>query len=152
MSQRPIYETEQDLASEREVAGMLAERFNCLFSKMPIRYNLDYALKKTDDRCIGYCEIKSRKYSMAEIDNFGGYLMSVGKWASAKNLCESSCVPFLLAVRTTDGVWAAKFKPHTNDFRPDGVLVRGRKDRGDWQDVEPCVLLNVSRFKKFYDL
>jgi len=28
------------------------------------------------------------------------------------------------------------------------VLVRGRKDRDDWQDIEPCVLLDVNKFKK----
>jgi len=26
--------------------------------------------------------------------------------------------------------------------------VRGRTDRGDWQDIEPCVLLNTNRFKQ----
>ena len=74
----------------------------------------------------------------------GGYLLSIGKWAAAKTLCEASNLPFTLVVTTTDGIWFYVVQ----DFKPDSVLVRGRKDRNDWQDVEPCVLLDVAKFSK----
>jgi len=27
-------------------------------------------------------------------------------------------------------------------------VIKGRKDRNDWQDIEPCVLLNTNGFKR----
>jgi hypothetical protein len=110
---------------------------------MPIRYHLDFVLTK-GDKVVAYCEVKSRSYTMEKIDAMGGYLMSIGKWSAAKNLSEASCVPFILVARTVDGIWYMS----TQDFRPDGVLLRGRTDRQDWQDIEPCVLLECRRFKK----
>jgi hypothetical protein len=84
---------------------------------------------------------------MAKIGQFGGYLLSLGKWMAAKQISESSDLPFFLVVKTTDAVYYAEFR--TGFFQPDDVLVRGRKDRDDWQDIEPCVLLDVNKFKKF---
>ena len=49
-----------------------------------------------------------------------------------------------LAVKTLDGIWYAKF----TSFKPDDVMVMGRTDRDDWQDIEPCVVLNCNKFKK----
>lgn len=144
---RPMYETEEHLEAEAKTAKMLADAWSCEFHKMPIRYNLDFVAKR-GDVAISFCEFKTRNYTMQKIGEMGGYLISIGKWAAAKMLCEASGLPFTLIVTATDGVWYCVVQ----DFKPDGVLVRGRKDRNDWQDIEPCVLLNVDRFTKFRDV
>jgi hypothetical protein len=70
--------------------------------------------------------------------------MSIGKWVAAKNLSEATQLPFILAVKTLDGIWYSTFET----FTPDNVFIMGRTDRNDWQDIEPCVVLDCKRFKK----
>lgn len=140
---RPLYETNETLSSEQGVIERLCQKWGCDFSKLPIRYHLDYVLMR-GDKAVAFCEVKTRNYEMLRIDELGGYLMSIGKWSAAKHICDGTGLPFILAVKTLDGIWYAKF----TEFKPDDVLVRGRTDRGDWQDIEPCVLINCNRFKK----
>ena len=85
---------------------------------------------------------------MEHIGQMGGYLLSLQKWIAARNMSLSTAVPFILVVKTLDGVYYAAFD---TDFLPDNLLVRGRKDRGDWQDIEPCILLKTHRFTKIAD-
>jgi hypothetical protein len=139
---RGLYETQDDLDRENSVVKTLEKAWNCTMTKLPIRYHLDFVIKR-GDKAVAFCEVKTRNYTMAQIDSFGGYLMSIGKWASAEGLTRASGLPFVLVVKTSDGLYHAIFK----DFKPDDVLVRGRTDRNDWQDIEPCVLLNTQRFK-----
>lgn len=140
---RPLYESNTDLNNEQYVAQKIGTAWGCEFKKMPIRYHLDFVLTK-GDKAVAFCEVKSRNYTMQRIDEMGGYLMSIGKWSAAKNLSEASGLPFILVARTLDGIWYTVVK----DFKPDDVLVRGRTDRNDWQDIEPCVLLKCERFKR----
>jgi hypothetical protein len=140
---RQMYENEETKASEEEVMNHLCLKWSCSFSKMPIRYNLDYVLS-VDKKAVAFCEVKTRNYEMEKINELGGYLMSLGKWMAAKNTYDATNLPFLLAVKTLDGIWYAKF----TSFKPDVVMVMGRTDRGDWQDIEPCVVINCNRFKK----
>ncbi|MFN7323059.1 MAG: hypothetical protein ACK5SP_02180 [bacterium] len=142
---RPRYETKDDLDREQHVAAILEQEWRCRLEKLPIRYHLDYVITQ-DGKAVAFCEIKTRRYSMEQIDKMGGYLMSIGKWTSAMALSDSSGLPFILTAVTTCGVWYAVFR--SGEFDADDVLVRGRTDRNDWQDVEPCVLLYSSRFTR----
>ncbi len=131
---RPLYETDADLKREGSVVEILEKAWNCTMTKLPIRYHLDYVARR-GDKAVAFCEVKTRNYTMQKIDQLGGYLMSIGKWSSAESLYRASGLPFILAVHATDGVYYASF----TEFTPDDVLVRGRTDRNDWQDIEPCV-------------
>lgn len=140
---RPLYETESDLNRESKIAEFLETAWQCSFKKLSIKYALDFALT-VDGKVKAFCEIKTRNYTMNEIQSMGGYLLSIGKWTAAKQLCDSSGLPFVLIVSAKDALYKGRFI----DFKPDDVLLRGRKDRNDWQDVEPCVLLKTNRFKR----
>ena len=140
---RPLYETSADLNKEADVAKMLEDKWNCKFVKIPIKYHLDFVISR-NDVALAYAELKIRKYSMERIGSMGGYMMSVGKWVAAKQLCEASLIPFILIVKAPEGLYQMK----ETKFSPDSVSVRGRTDRNDWQDIEPCVMLNVDKFKK----
>jgi len=140
---RPIYESKKDLDGEVQVAEVLGQKWGCKFIKLPIRYHLDFVITK-GDMAVAYAELKVRKYSMPDIGRMGGYMISLGKWAAAKQMSEASLLPFILVVKASDGI----YQYTTKTFEHDGVMVRGRTDRNDWQDVEPCVMLNVDRFKK----
>ena len=140
---RPLYETSADLDNEDSISKMLSHHWNCEFVKLPLRYHLDFVVTR-NDKAVGFAEFKTRNYSMADINKMGGYLLSIGKWSAAKQLCEASQLPFALVVKTLDGLYCSTF----TEFKPDDVLVRGRTDRSDWQDIEPCVLLITQRFKR----
>ena len=140
---RPLYETDSDLNKESKIARFLEVAWGCSFKKLPIRYALDFALT-VDDTVKAFCEIKTRNYSMKEIQSMGGYMLSIGKWMAAKQLSEASGLPFVLIVCTTDALYQGRFV----SFKPDSVSLKGRKDRNDWQDIEPCILLNANQFKR----
>lgn len=140
---RPLYETQEDLSSEAAVAEHLAKIWKCEMSKLPIRYHLDFVAQRGKN-AVAFCEVKVRNYSMDQIGKMGGYMLSLGKWSSAKQMCEASGLPFILVVKATDGIWFALI----DSFKPDSVIVNGRTDRSDWQDIEPCVLIKQSRFKR----
>ncbi len=139
---RPLYETSADLDREKDVAQSVEAVLQCKLVKMPIRYGLDYAIEDAG-KVVAFCEIKCRTYTMQSIGNMGGYLLSLGKWMSAKQLYESTGLPFVLIVRATDGMYYATFRSFHTD-----VSMKGRKDRGDWQDIEPCALIDVNKFKR----
>lgn len=140
---RPMYETKVDLDNEQTAIKVAEKKWQCEMAKLPIRYHLDFVAKR-GDKAVAFCEVKTRNYTMEKIGQMGGYLMSIGKWSAAKQLHDATGLPFILIVRTIDGIWYSSFK----EFTPDDVLVRGRTDRNDWQDIEPCVLLDVSKFTK----
>ena len=137
---RPTYETEEDLQRESLVIKQVESAWKCQAVKLSVKYSLDYALKR-GDAVMAFCEIKTRNYTMADITKMGGYLLSLGKWTAAKQLSDSTTLPFMLVVQALDGVYHSK-----NPFTPKGVLFRGRTDRNDWQDVEPCVVLDTKNF------
>ncbi len=140
---RPLYETQDNLSSESDVAGYLSKIWKCDMVKLPIRYHLDFVAQRGKN-AVAFCEVKVRNYSMDQIERMGGYMLSLGKWSSAKQICEASGLPFILIIKTTDGIWFALIE----SFKPDSVIVNGRQDRGDWQDIEPCILIKKSRFKQ----
>lgn len=140
---RPLYETAVDVNNEQAVARDVESAFQCVLHKLPIRYGLDYALED-EGQIKAWAEVKVRSYTMQAIGNMGGYLLSLGKWIAARALCESTGLPFVLIVRATDGLYYAKFKT----FHAARIEMKGRHDRGDWQDIEPCVLIETGRFNR----
>jgi hypothetical protein len=112
----------------------------------PIKYHLDYLLQnKITNENIAFIEIKCITYSMAQIKSFGGYKLSLDKWLTACKLHEVTGIPCHLIVWATDGLFYCDMD---NTQRPD-IVVFGRTDRNDSQDVEPSVLLKHDRFIEF---
>ena len=140
---RPLYESQSDLRNEAQVISILTQEWSAQFHKLPIRYHLDYAVTK-DGRVVAYVEVKVRRYSMAQIDKWGGYMLSVAKLQTAQELCRISNAVFCLVVQCTDGLYWMTIK----DYSAFPVVITGRSDRGDSQDIEPCVLIPGSRFTR----
>lgn len=138
---RPLYETQADLRNEAAVIKILSQKWRVNFHKLPIKYHLDYAATR-NGKVVAYVEVKVRKYRMDQIDKWGGYMLSVGKLQTAKQLCEISNTSFCLAVQCVDGLYWITIK----DFSQFPVVITGRADRGDAQDVEPCVLIPAEKF------
>lgn len=95
-------------------------------------------------KVVAWVEIKRRKKTMEEISSLGGVMVNLEKMAAAQNISHITNIPFMLALGTTDGVYAAKF---TDDFLPDDLTVCGRVDRNDPNDVEACAIYRAHRFR-----
>lgn len=118
----------------------VSSAWRCEFAKLPIKYQLDYALTR-HKKIVALAEIKCRRYSSSSIRSLGGYMLSAHKWVAAQSLSQHCGVPFLIILRLTDGIFFAK--PN----KPSGLILGGRTDRGDLDDVEPCVLIDMDKFK-----
>ena len=140
---RPQYETDADLQRESAVIERFKSKWNVEVEKLPVRYYLDYIMHR-GDKTLAFCEIKTRNVKIQQIKDWGGFILSLSKWISAKNIVEATGLPFILIYRTFDGDYYNKI----TEFTHDGIYYRGRNDRNDWQDMEPCVMLNADRFKE----
>lgn len=143
---RPLYESSQQAARERAIVSELCVSWKCNAKKLPIHYHLDYVLVRSDT-AIAFAEVKS-KYSktLAEVNDLGGYLVNLSKIERAANFQRLTGLPFALIVEFKDGV-------HVAIIRDIGsmrylTVVRGRMDRGDWQDVEPALIIATCLFSK----
>lgn len=143
---RPLYEGAHDRTNEQAVAAKLAGLWGCEAVKLPMSYELDFAFVR-DGIVASFVEVKCRAYSWAQINQWGGYMLALSKWERALSLFQTSGRPFTLAVHTPDGIY---FKV-CREFGFAPVKIGGRRDRGDWQDIEPVVMLPTGLFTRACD-
>ena len=142
---RPIYQTPDNLIDEQQLAHFIEYTCDCKLIKMPIRFHIDFVVEKKG-KIVAFCEYKTRNYSMETLDNWGGVILSIGKYAAAKQLYECSGFPFVFIISTLDGIWYTKF----DEFTKQQVQFKGRNDRKDWQDKEPCIMLKANVWTKIF--
>jgi len=135
---RPIYETRADRGREAEFSLLLSKKFNCTFSKLPIRYGLDFSAVR-DGRVVAFVETKVRTNPVGQ---YPTYMISSGKFMHADALSRATGLKCMLAVRWSDA-WGYTELTMSPDIT---VSIGGRMDRGDEQDIEPVCLIPISRF------
>jgi len=146
---RPIYESEADRILEREVISRLAAHWGLGYAKMKMSCVIDFALLD-GKRVVAVAEVKGRNYSSADIERFGGLILSTGKVLSAKDWVSALLVPFVLVVKLTDGVFYLSIR-NNEDWPAMVIEMAWRRDRGDLQDIEPCCLFPMSLFERLQD-
>ena len=137
---RPLYESSTDISNEAAVVAEVSKKWRRHFDKLPIKYGVDYCVTKGAD-IVAFAEVKCRNYSYSEIDKMGGYMISAHKWVIGGTFADAIGVPLVLIVKLTDGIWWTK-------ERSKKLILGGRKDRNDPQDVEPCILIPMKSFVK----
>jgi hypothetical protein len=141
---RPIYETRANLDQELSVAAVVARKWDCVPVKLPMKYSVDFALVR-NKQIKSFCEMKSRNYTLTQLDKMGGVMISFDKWMKAKSICRSANVPFILIIQTVDKkIWYSVF---SDEFVRMPTYLGGRTDRNDSQDIDACVLLDAKLFK-----
>lgn len=136
---RPVYETAHDRARETGVSEALALAWRCEVHKLPRLYACDFAVMR-DNVVQAWLEIKVRNAS------YSTYLLSLHKWIKGVELSEATGKPFLLVVSwPVDGERVICYRPLVRE--PVHVVLGGRKDRGDPNDVEPMVEIPMSGFR-----
>ena len=139
---RPAYETDENLISEIAVKKIIERNWNCDLIKLPTQYRFDYVAER-DGKVVAFIEIKVRKYSSAKIDAMGGYMISLSKIVAAKQFAMAAGIRSVLVVNLIDGIY---YFPIDKQFATSDLAIKGRTDRGDWEDVEPCALIPMGEF------
>jgi len=138
------FETEADRMNEEDAMRVFLRTFACDAYKLEFGAFADYELRK-NGQLRGYVEIKTRKYTMHQIDRMGGYNLALQKWEKARRTCNLQQVQFVLLLNLADGV----YYHITRDFQIDDCLSSwGRKDRNHVSAIEPAIVLKAHRFAK----
>lgn len=133
---RPRNETAADLTREFATAQVIEDLWQVKVVKLSERlYEVDWALFR-DDHLKAWAEFKHRE------KRYDTLLLSSAKWMRGRWLARETGVPFLLFVQWPDGLHWCQLG--------DGVLpvVKGGNSRGQNGDIEPCVLIDTSTFKR----
>jgi len=139
---RKMYETEEDLKRESQLADEISNRWNCDLHKLPLQYHLDYVAER-DKEIRAFLELKCRTF---EMDKYPTFMISLSKMMWSKLLFGASGKETFLIVRWTDKI--ARCDLLHCDYK---VAMGGRRDRGDWQDIDPCCYIPLSEFTVIAD-
>lgn len=144
---RPKYEQPRDLDNEQFIAAILPE---LNITKVPHFYGFDFFGNLDGETAILELKVRSKSFDTMRDGNL---ILSSRKYQA----CVTFPVPHkLLLVKTPEGLFYANMERDVL-FLGDGVkkypqlIIDGRKDRNDPQDIEPCVLFPKANFKQLYN-
>lgn len=135
---RPTYETADDRDRERFIAKKIERIFNRKAIKLPKQYRLDYALM-CDELITAWLEIKRRNI---EFDQYPNVYLSLSKVMAAREFHGATGLPCVFFVQFNDCLAHAQMYKFGRQ-----ITFKGRTDRGDWQDLEPIVLIPMREWK-----
>lgn len=150
---RPRYETPQDLVNERKAVDVLLRRMFAVTAEKieePKQYPIDFRLW-SGPLLVGYAEVKRRPKPWSyfvglENNGHGGPMVAEHKITTARADAEPASVPYYLLFSAGDGVYAMRVEPEEWRHREWQVEMKGRTDRNDPADIEPCVVLSCAQF------
>ena len=135
---RPIYETRQDKYNEVSVAQYLTEKHGGVYVPSEELAPFDgVLLSRGQPKAL--VEIKVRTTASS---TYATYMISAAKVDSIIAMAKEQKLIPLLVVKFTDGVFITKL---VEDFKRG---LGGRYDRGDTRDVEECMYIPMSKFRK----
>lgn len=136
---RPAYETPENLSQEDRVATTLASHYKVEIVKLSPKYSFDRAII-TNNQITGFIEIKVRTNPSTQ---YPDYLISASKMFHAMLWITQMGMNVFLAVQWTDRLGVHEL----GQFDNYSCRLAGRTDRGDVQDLEPCLFIPVKWFK-----
>lgn len=148
---RPFYETQNDREKEFKVAQSVATLWGYTALKLKPACEVDYALTLFDD-IKGVMEIKCRNYSYDQLDRLGGYMLSCHKMSALRRWHTDFPIGIAIVIELTDGIYCWTIQSGIAIERFSKIKMTGRKDRNDPQDIEPCVLIPMGKFRKILDV
>jgi hypothetical protein len=136
---RPVYETVADRLREGDVREYIMDKYECNYVQSGRLAIVDGYLHRTNGDLVAVVEIKCRNNAY---NKYPTYMISANKWRNGLRLADDHGVIFLLVVGFTDGIYVTKMKENYE------VKRGGRYDRGDSMDVEDCVYIPMSDFRR----
>ena len=137
---RPIYEKSSDRSAEEIAIKKFINSFDpeVEFFKLPIQYKMDFALVR-NGQITALVEVKSRKNKK---NAYPTYMISMSKLTSAASY-KAIGINCILLIQWSDQIGWIQMNHKEWTFK-----VGGRKDRNDWQDIEPVGHISVKNFKE----
>lgn len=135
---REFYENNIDRKNEKEIAWKIGVQTGLQFYKNKPDIRIDFSFCDSCNNVKFFAEMKRRNH------NFGFYStlnISATKLNSALSWKKALNIPIYLFIEYNDGIKWIELLDH------DGIIIWGRKDRNDNQDIEPSIKLNIDRFK-----
>lgn len=140
MQVRQTYETAVDVDNERSVADQFERKWGAKFIKLRRLAPVDFAIVR-DGTVVGWAEVKCRKHEMGKYPTL---ILSADKAMSIMGRVEHSGLPCFLCVRFSDGLAFVAMK----DEYLSRISIKGRNDRGDDDDMEPCIEVPIADFRR----
>lgn len=139
---RKTYETADHIAAEKKAFDYyFRTEYSPGYIKAPKYYPFDYCVKDSKGRIIEGVEIKVRD---VDLEKLGSVKISLQKFAKLVSM--TWVLPISLIVQANDGMYRLELRGKSyEDITP---CVWGRRDRGDADDMEPCVEIPLHLFKK----
>jgi hypothetical protein len=129
------HESAKDLTNEQAVLNKLCKRWKCEAFKLPVRYELDFALIR-DGKLKCFVEVKCRGCTQA---TYPTAIVGYRKVCTGLTLAEKAGVPFYLVYRWTDKLG------YTGTFTGE-IRAGGRYDRWDEQDPDLWMHIPINQF------
>lgn len=136
---RPIYENDLTKIEESNFADEICSTWSVHLQKLKMSMGLDFAIVKKS-KIVGFAELKCRKVTK---NQYPTYLIGLSKIIYAKNINQSCQKPVILFVKWADCAGWVRLDDPELKF---DLAMGGRKDRNDWQDIEPICFIPVSEF------
>lgn len=135
---RQQYETQHDLDNEIEIGNYLCQKWKCTMEKLPISYKVDFMFFQNS---IPKALVEMRVRKIKHDQYADGVFMSLGKFTTGHQYSEILNIPFIFAVKFTDGLFVSKLEK--------GYSVKwgGRNQMRDSADREPVVMIPPIAFK-----
>ncbi|MCA1776102.1 MAG: hypothetical protein LC676_10970 [Loktanella sp.] len=130
---RPLYARQKDDDNERTVASVLERHYGVTAQQTPRRYVVDLLLLHPNGRPHSWVEVKARTIPFRGAPYL---IMSLEKVIGLQVMAAATGIASRIAIKLTDGVFIAECPKRPVEFK-----MSGRRDRGDPEDMEPCVLL-----------
>ena len=134
---RQLYENETNRNNEQAAKVTLEASWSVTLRKLPIKYGAEWVAFR-GDQAVAVIEYKNRPHDSTR---FPTYLLSVHKWMSMRSLANTIGVPAILVVEFVDGM-----RHCTLEDEMATTAWAGRRDRGDADDLEPCMMIPMDRF------
>jgi len=136
---RTTYEAKLDVTNEKAVQAEIEKRWSCNLHKMPKAQHIDWVATR-GKQATAFIELKCRTNKRHQYPTL---MLSFSKWMHGIQMASAAAIPFLLVIRWLDGTYYLK----VTDSTPMRVEHGGRQDRGDWQDMEPVVQIDINLFR-----
>jgi hypothetical protein len=144
MSDRPMYETQEDLKNEFNIKCAIEQITGTHLIKLPIKYYADFIAWKELSPCrYPFAIIEAKKRTTARLDH-RAYVLSLHKAVNVISYSELLNIPFLMFVKWTDDFGYIEI---TRDLINSAIGQVTKSYRNDPGDIEPCIFIKTELFK-----
>ncbi len=134
---RPTYESKSDLENEAVFQRYILDRGYTAVKLAAQFYQVDWIFLK-DNKIVRFAEFKRRQVNSS---TYPDIILSLHKWEAL--LLWGKYKPSAFFVTFNDKTMFIK-ATNNHGYK---IALAGRRDRGDKQDIEPCIHLPITDFK-----